>query len=520
MHDLLKAFFSPGPTPAKVSDADALKLARALSGCVALDVYPRSITGAGGGVLFLGNRSGRKYVGALSPGSASVGGVDWPAQRIDFQNRGLVLKTARADSGSAAWLRKTLPYLAPRPFGTRLAAGTGDRLGLATAGHVRSVRKTRMAPLFAQQSVRENERTGRSPQQVLDDAMFGAFQEGWREGFGADADHLKSIADVDSFVAAGYSFFTVDPGAFVDNSAATATGSNLEKKLQTLPWTELESTPGALEKSLTDQAIDLGEFRARFTAVDILRAAAKYGNAIAHTLRLYRHLVGTSHGRPFDFEMSVDETDSPTTLAEHVYIASELRRLGVQWVSLAPRFVGAFEKGVDYIGDLAEFERSFAGHVAIAKTYGPYKLSLHSGSDKFSIYPIAARLAGELVHLKTAGTSYLEALRAIGRCNPQLFREINGFAVERYPTDRASYHVSAEIARMPDAAALSDEELPGLLEDFHTREVLHVTYGSVLNEARFRARFFESLRQHEEEYTRILEAHFDRHFSRFQRSDP
>jgi len=162
MHDLLKAFFSPGPTPAKVSDADALKLARALSGCVALDVYPRSITGAGGGVLFLGNRSGRKYVGALSPGSASVGGVDWPAQRIDFQNRGLVLKTARADSGSAAWLRKTLPYLAPRPFGTRLAAGTGDRLGLATAGHVRSVRKTRMAPLFAQQSVRENERTGRN----------------------------------------------------------------------------------------------------------------------------------------------------------------------------------------------------------------------------------------------------------------------------------------------------------------------------------------------------------------------
>jgi hypothetical protein len=88
--------------------------------------------------------------------------------------------------------------------------------------------------------------------------------------------------------------------------------------------------------------------------------------------------------------------------------------------------------------------------------------------------------------------------------------------VERYPTDRASYHVSAEIARMPDAAALSDAELPDVLEDFHTREVLHVTYGSVLNEARFRVRFFESLRRHEEEYTRIVEAHFDRHLSRFQ----
>jgi len=168
---------------------------------------------------------------------------------------------------------------------------------------------------------------------------------------------------------------------------------------------------------------------------------------------------------------------------------------------------------VDFIGDLAEFERSFAGHVAVAKTYGPYKLSLHSGSDKFSVYPIAARLAGNLVHLKTAGTSYLEALRTIGRCYPRLFREIHRSAVERYPTDRASYHVSAEIACMPDAAALGDEELPGLLEDFHTREVLHVTYGSVLNEVRFRARFFEALRRHEEDYTRIVEAHFDRHLS-------
>jgi hypothetical protein len=76
--------------------------------------------------------------------------------------------------------------------------------------------------------------------------------------------------------------------------------------------------------------------------------------------------------------------------------------------------------------------------------------------------------------------------------------------------DRASYHVSVEIGRMPDAVALGDDELPSLLVDFHTREVLHVTYGSVLNEARFRGRFLEALRRHPEEYTRILEAHFDR----------
>jgi hypothetical protein len=86
--------------------------------------------------------------------------------------------------------------------------------------------------------------------------------------------------------------------------------------------------------------------------------------------------------------------------------------------------VGTFEKGVDYIGNLDEFEQSFARHLAVSKTYGPYKLSLHSGSDKFSVYPIAARVAGELVHLKTAGTSYLEALRAIAKVNPGLFREV------------------------------------------------------------------------------------------------
>ena len=126
--------------------------------------------------------------------------------------------------------------------------------------------------------------------------------------------------------------------------------------------------------------------------------------------------------------MSVDETDTPTSHAEHLFIARELRRLGVRWVSLAPRYVGRFEKGVDYIGDLGAFEADFAGHAAIARALGPYKLSLHTGSDKFSIYDIATRSAGGLLHLKTAGTSYLEALRATASFDPTLFREILALA--------------------------------------------------------------------------------------------
>ena len=109
----------------------------------------------------------------------------------------------------------------------------------------------------------------------------------------------------------------------------------------------------------------------------------------------------------------MDETEEPTSPAEHVYIASELRRLGVKWVSFAPRFVGRFEKGVDYIGDVQAFKDNLAIHAAIARQFGPYKLSLHSGSDKFSIYSIFMEETRGLAHLKTAGTSYLEALRTI-----------------------------------------------------------------------------------------------------------
>ena len=143
-------------------------------------------------------------------------------------------------------------------------------------------------------------------------------------------------------------------------------------------------------------------------------------------------LISVAGNHPFELEASVDETEQPTSLLEHYYIASELKRLGVYWVSLAPRYVGRFEKGVDYIGDLALFEAEFSGHAAIARHFGGYKLSLHSGSDKFSIYPIANRLAEGRVHLKTAGTSYLEALRTVADVDPGFFRNIYQFARDRY----------------------------------------------------------------------------------------
>jgi hypothetical protein len=236
---------------------------------------------------------------------------------------------------------------------------------------------------------------------------------------------------------------------------------------------------------------------------------------------MYRHLCAVKGGQPFDLEVSVDETDTPTTAAEHVFVASELRRLGVRWASLAPRFVGRFEKGVDYIGDLAAFEGDIRVHAAVARALGPYKISLHSGSDKFSLYETAAKHTRGRIHVKTAGTSYLEALRAVALASPRLFRSMYDFARERYDTDRESYHVSATLADAPDAAGLADADLPLLLEHFHARQILHVTFGSVLTasaadgSSRFAAGLLDILQAHPEVYEACLERHFIRHLRPF-----
>jgi tagaturonate epimerase len=425
---------------------------------------------------------------------------------------------------NARGLRAHLPWLKPMTLGLRTSAGLGDRLGLATPGHVRAVRAAGgdVAPIFAQQSIREMTRTGRSPQQVMDDATWGIFAEGWRDGMGADADHLKTTADIDACVAAGFTFFTIDPGEYVNNSAETMPLADLRAAVDKLP-SDLQLAASGLQS----KSFDVEGRSISFVEHTLLKAAVKYGRAVAHVAAMYRHLMQVTGGRNCELEVSVDETETPTTHAEHVYIASELRRLGVQWVSLAPRYIGRFEKGVDYIsptgemGDVAEFEADFAVHAAIARQFGPYKLSLHSGSDKFSIYPVAARQTRGLVHLKTAGTSYLEALHTIAVLDPALFREIYVFARERYEDDRASYHVSARLSRAPLPQDVRDAELPNLLDQFDAREILHVTFGSVLTEhtpdgrPRFCERFMGLLRANSEAYAANLERHFLRHLRPF-----
>src|SRR5678816_4317386 len=249
------------------------------------------------------------------------------------------------------------------PFSLFPSFGFGDRLGLATPGHIASVRGTKFAPIFAQQSVRENTRTGRSPQQVLDDARRAVDIAKWDSPWGADADHLKGLDDIPPFVEAGYTFFTVDPGEYVDNSADTDSLQTLERKTSSLNWDELS---GLYLHQNKEQAWG------RFEGESLRRAATKYQKAVEHAVSMFKRL--SEMKEDFDFEVSIDETDSPTTALEHYYIANELTRRRVRFTSLAPRFIGRFEKGVDYIGDLNALDDELARHAAVTSHFGTYKL--------------------------------------------------------------------------------------------------------------------------------------------------
>jgi hypothetical protein len=326
---------------------------------------------------------------------------------------------------------------------------------------------------------------------------------------------------VDVCVAAGFTFYTFDPRDHVDDEAQTDDLETLRSKMSALPWDRLADSEAEMRDRYLRTHVIEEDFSLGFDETTLLRAAAKYGLALAHVAELYHYLATRMGDTPFEVEASVDETETTTSPEEHFFFASELKRLGVRWVSLAPRYSGRFEKGVDYIGDLDQFEAEIARHAAIARTCGPYKLSIHSGSDKFSVYPIMARHTRGLAHLKTAGTSYLEALRAIAAIDPQLFRDILDFAFERYGIDKATYHVSADPAQAPRSTDLADGELASALDNFHARQMLHVTFGSVLTtqdvtgQYVYRDRFYTALRSDEEAYYGVLETHFDKHLEPF-----
>ena len=413
----------------------------------------------------------------------------------------------------------------PTALGLEPSFGFGDRIGLATPGHLQALREAGgpILGIFAQQSIREMTRTQRTAVQVMSAAADVLTESGFDQPWGADADHLKTPADVDVTATAGFVFFTIDPSGYVDQQADNYEEATLDAKFAKVAG-QVDWVDQYLDKTIK---VDDGP-TITFDAQSVHRAAVKYGRAISEALQLdaYIKQVAEQRGGEYEIELSVDETDQPTTLAEHYIIAEQCLEAGMKLVSLAPRFIGELEKGVDYIGDLAALEKSMADHAAIARQLGPYKLSLHSGSDKCSMYPILARTTRGLFHVKTAGTSYLEALRVVLRHDEALFRRIVDFSRDRYDTDKATYHVHATVnatppqTDLPDAEALEKvylerwQDVPaGKAFTEAGRQILHCTFGSVLTDGELGPAVHQCLHDHPDTHREILADHFARHLT-------
>ncbi len=491
------------------------------SGRVAL-IYPKSVRELSEKTFFIGKINGDKFLFLGSQGGSALGQDGFQGEEVPFgqgKQAGKLLRCVLSPD-NARVLQKHFPFTRPIVVGLKNSFGFGDRLGLANPGHLRALGGSNVVPVLAQQSIRELTRTQRTPGEVMDAAIWAAFQEGYTSGFGADADHLKTPDDIDLMARAGFTMFTFDPSAYVVNEADSLAESELGQRAQQLNWEGLRDSLEKLVRRYEGVTFTVSkDLTLKPDRFQTLRALVKYGNALAHIGALNEYLVGAYPGHAREVEVSVDETDAVTTPFEHFFIASELQRMGVEIVSLAPRFVGDFEKGIDYKGSVALFTEEYLRHVAIAEHFGSYKISFHSGSDKFRVYEAVGKTGRGLIHIKTAGTSYLEALRVLAATEQGLFREILDFSRKEFEVEKKTYHVSADVSAVLPGAQYGDRDLPALFESNDARQVLHVTFGKVLTTKQpnsrylFRDRILRSLVDHEDVYYEYLESHFRRHLA-------
>ncbi|HOX29080.1 MAG TPA: tagaturonate epimerase family protein, partial [bacterium] len=355
-------------------------------------VYTKSLRGSSGEIFYLRKiKRGRELV--ILSKSGEEPGAGFSGKVTDIKAGGAEFKAKICDTGhsNAVAMREKFSFARPVPLGLKTSFGMGDRIGIATPGHIRAAEKYDFAPILPQQSIREMARTGRTPDMVMDDACWGVFQEGYERPFGADADHLKTEDDVRYTYKAGFTFYTIDPSDFLNFGADIMSDSEVDSAFEKL-FTDVKHKESFLLRY--SGKFELADFDSsksvtfEFTPEMLKRIAVKYLSAVRHTIKMYRlltELFGDTDR--FDFEMSVDETPTPTTPMEHLFVAVEMKRAGVVLQSLAPRYPGEFQKGIDYIGDVDIFRNGFERHALIARNFGPYKLSIHSGSDKFSVFP-------------------------------------------------------------------------------------------------------------------------------------
>ena len=470
----------------------------------AVSVYPDSVHKLGSSVVMMARDDEKRFLMVVAD-CAKVAPAGFAGEEIKLSDGGLLICGA-LDAANAAALRQHFPWCAPKSLRqVRTTIGCGDRLGLATFGHIKAARDFDLCPVLAQQSMRELSMTGRTFRGVVDDAVFMVFASDYRSGFGADGDHLKKIEDIDVALAADMPMITLDLSEVMNAAAGDWDKAQIADAFGKLP----ADTRSRIQQDYAGKNFVVGTVSVEMDELTAQRCAVMYDAALDFAKQVYDHLK-SKRGDEFDLEISIDETSSPTLPSHHLYIARELRRRGIEFSSMAPRFVGEFQKAIDYIGDLDEFDRQFKVHAQIAKAYGNYKISVHSGSDKFAVYPTVGNETAGYLHLKTAGTSWLVAVEVISRFEPALYRDMHKCALDNFNDMLKLYHITADITKIPALDTLTDAQLPALMEMPEARQLLHITYGPILTGA-LRERFFKAMHKFEKEYSDAVERHFRKH---------
>ena len=371
----------------------------------------------------------------------------------------------------------------------KFSFGVGDRFAHQAKSQLAAFQKlaadgVKIAPVW-NKSNREHTFVGSEPQSVFDAGKAAVAALGWNDGWHVDADHIR-LETVDRFLPCS-DFFTLD---VADSIGKPASAEDVKAFVDRHP--ELIGT------------ISIPSIATPFTTTraDIERIVSKYLLAVQDAGKIYRHIAAKKGGDNFIAEVSMDETDAPQTPPELLVILAAIADEKIRAQTIAPKFTGRFNKGVDYVGDLVQFEKEFHDDLAVIAfaiaRYGlpaNLKLSVHSGSDKFSLYPIIRRTLpkfGAGLHIKTAGTTWLEELIGLAEAGGDglaLGKEIYAYALAHVDELCAPYASVIDIdkSKLPSAETVNAwtgaqlanaiRHIPGHPElNIHMRQLLHVSF--------------------------------------------
>ena len=385
--------------------------------------------------------------------------------------------------------------------------GTGDRFGRQGRAQLAAVQQAQVQGLEIvpvwNKSHREHTIIGTEPMDVRGEADAAVQTGNWQGNYYVDADHI-GLKTVDLFLEAS-DFFTIDVADYIgqipDEKAVWAFVETQQKYVGPL------SIPGIAE------SFDI-------TSDRIEAIARKFLPAVQEAGKIYRHIEAAKGKDNFVTEVSMDESDEPQTPVELFFILAALADEGIPVQTIAPKFTGRFNKGVDYVGDVTQFATEFDQDLAVirlaVREFGlpdNLKLSIHSGSDKFSIYaPIhqAIRKYDTGLHLKTAGTTWLEELIGLagaGGDGLQIAQQVYRRALARYDELCGPYTTVIDIDKnklpSPDEVdKWSGEQFAKTLRhdlacpqyNQHFRQLLHVGYKIA---AEMGPQYLDALDQHE-----------------------